>query len=134
MKRSAILAAATAALLTASVAQARALDPRRAPGQSEPVPANCPLTVGFSSYGPGIDRPTLLNVERLLNGDRGVRGVSRHRWGREGEITLCARTRSARDAARLAQRIRAMIPARPRGPVRIELAGRLRYETPAPRH
>jgi hypothetical protein len=134
MKRLTLFAAATAALLTASAAQARALDPRRAPGQSDPVPANCPLTVGFSSYGPGIDRPTLVSVERLLNRDRSVRSVSRHRWGREGEVTLCARTRTARDAARLVPRIRALIPARPRGPVRIELAGRLRYETPTPRH
>ena len=133
MKSLSIFAALTAALLTASVAEARALGPRRAPGGDAPVPANCPLAVGFSSYGAGIDRATLGNVERLLNADRGVRSVSRHRWGREGEVTLCARTRTNGDAVRLSRRIRTLIPARPRGPIRIELAGRLRYETPAPR-
>ena len=134
MRKLPIFAAVATALLSASVVDARAIDPRRGPGQQNPVPANCPLTIGFSSYGAGIDRPTVANVERLLNSDRAVRSVSRHAWGREGELTLCARTRTNADAGRLARRVRAMLPARPRGPIRIEVPGMRRYETPTPRY
>jgi hypothetical protein len=123
MKRLLILAAT--ATLAASAADARL--PRPGPGGPPQVPANCPLTIAFGSYGPGIDGPTLANVERMLRTDRRVRSVSRHPWGREGEVTLCVRPRRIADAGRLAQRIRAMIPARPRGPVQVELPGRLPY-------
>ena len=112
-----ILAAAT--VLAISPVVAREPIPPPAPGGWSQPPVDCPLIVAFSSYGAGIDRPTLLNVERLLNSDRGVRSVSRHPWGREGEVSLCARTRRLEDAFRLSRRIRAMIPARPRGPVQV---------------
>lgn len=123
MKKLLILAAT--ATLAASAADARVARP--GPGGPPQVPADCPLTVAFASYGAGIDGGTLARVERLLAADRGVRRVSRHPWGREGEVTLCARTRSNGDAARLARRIRAMIPPRPRGPVTVEQPGYRRY-------
>lgn len=96
-----------------------------------PVPADCPLVIGFASYGAGIDGGALRVVEALLGADRAVRGVSRHNWGREGEVTLCARTRSRADAARLFRAIRARIPARPRGPITIRTREGLRFEAPA---
>jgi hypothetical protein len=104
----------------------------RAPRGNNPAPANCPLTIGFSSYGAGIDRSSQA-IERLLAGDRAVRAVTRHGWGREGEITLCVRTRSGTDANRLFRAARRLIPARPRGPVSLGTLGGLRYETPPPR-
>ncbi len=127
MKTLPILAAVATALLTASVADARAriADPRRGPNAGPP--ADCPLTVGFSSYGAGIDRPARVNIERLLRNDRSVRTFTTHPWGREGEVTLCVRTRTNGDAVRLSRRIRAMIPARPRGPINVELPGMRRY-------
>ena len=68
---------------------------RRMPGvPSAPVPADCPLAIGFASYAAGIDRGSFQAVEALLRRDRGVRSVSNHHWGREGEVTLCARTRT----------------------------------------
>lgn len=123
MKKLSILAATFATLLTATAADARgrAIDPRRAPGSVSPVPANCPLTVAFQSYGAGIDRPARANIERVLNNDRGVRTWTRHPWGREGEVTLCVRTRTNADAVRLSRRIRALIPPQPRGPIQVEL-------------
>ena len=120
MKSLSILtAAAAAALLAASPALAREPIPPTNHGGWEQAPADCPLTISFASYGPGIDQPTLARVERRLRSDRRVRTVSRHRWGREGEVTLCARPRRAADAARIAREIRAMIPARPRGPIEV---------------
>jgi hypothetical protein len=121
-----ILPFAAAALLIAPVAIAA--QPR---GGSQPPP-NCPLTIGFASYGAGIDRPSYEAVERLLRRDRAVRAVTRHRWGREGEITLCALTRSARDAGRLFQASRRLIPSRPRGPVSLATRNGLRWESPPP--
>ena len=126
MKKLLILAV-IATLVSAAAAGARAVPPRRGPGQQLPVPSDCPLTVGFSSYGAGIDRPARANIEQLLRNDRGVRAVTTHPWGREGEVTLCVRTRTSGDAIRLSRRIRALIPARPRGPIQVELPGYRRY-------
>ena len=95
-----------------------------------PAPA-CPLTVSFGSYAMGIDAGALAKVDALLKRDRMVRGVERSRWGREGEVTLCVQTRSESHARRLARRVRALIPARPRGPVTIETRGGWRYQTAA---
>jgi hypothetical protein len=121
-----ILPFAAAALLIAPatiIAQPRA--------GSQPPP-NCPLTVGFASYGAGIDPGSYEAVERLFRRDRAVRAVTRHRWGREGEITLCARTRNARDAGHLFQAVRRLIPSRPRGPVSIATRSGMRYKSPPP--
>jgi hypothetical protein len=106
----------------------------RLPMNAGPAPADCPLTVGFASYGAGIDGSSARAVDRLLGRDRAVRAVTRHRWGREGEVTLCVRTRTARDAARLFRSIRALLPARPRGPIALGTRSGLRFETPPPRH
>ena len=119
MKTLTFLAAATATLIAAAPARAREPIPPANHGGWTGAPTDCPLIIGFSSYGAGIDGPTLVRVERLLNSDRGVRRITRHPWGREGEVTLCARTRSLQDAFRLSRQIRAMIPARPRGPVQV---------------
>lgn len=125
MNRLPILAAVAATLLGATVADARsrAVDPRRGPnpGGWQQPPADCPLTISFGSYGPGIDRPTLVRMESRLQRDRRVGNVSSHRWGREGEVTLCVRPRRGADARPLAADLRAMIPARPRGPVEVTL-------------
>jgi len=121
-----------AAALAASSADARRSDPRRGP-QGPPVPANCPLQIGFSSYGAGIDRTTYQAVQTLLRRDRGVRSVSEHNWGPEGETTLCANTRSRADSTRLFHRISRQVPARPRGPVSLRTREGLRFHAPAQR-
>jgi hypothetical protein len=118
-------------LVAAALAATGAL--AKPPRPSPDVPAGCPLIVGFASYGAGIDRGALAAAETLLARDRGVRGVSRHPWGREGEVTLCAATRSSADSARLFRAIRARIPPRPRGPISIRTREGLRFEAPAPR-
>jgi hypothetical protein len=118
--------AVAAALLAAPAAGARA------PRGASQAPADCPLIILFSSYGAGIDRGSFQAVERLLGGDRGVRAVSRHPWGREGEISLCVRTRTAADADRLFRSVRALLPARPRGPVSLATLSGSRYQTPPP--
>jgi hypothetical protein len=123
MKLVALLIAATLFAAPAAIA--------RQPRGGSPAPADCPLTIGYSSYGAGIDR-SFDAVERLLAGDRAVRAVTRHGWGREGETTLCVRTRSGADAARLFHAARRLIPARPRGPVSLSTQGGLRYQSPPP--
>jgi hypothetical protein len=94
---------------------------------------DCPLTVAFASYGAGIDNPVREQVQSLLVGDRSVTGFQAERWGREGEVTLCVRTRATPDAARLFHQVRAMIPAQPRGPIALRTTGGLSYDTPPPR-
>jgi hypothetical protein len=94
---------------------------------------DCPLSIAFASYGAGIDNPVRAQVQAMLVGDRAVTGFQADRWGREGEVTLCVRTRAAPDAARLFHQVRAMIPAQPRGPIALRTQSGLSYDTPAPR-
>jgi hypothetical protein len=94
------------------------------------APARCPLEISFGSYAMGIDSATLRRVDALLARDRGVRSVDRRHWGREGEITLCVKTRRSADARRLAYRVRTLLPARPRGPVTVSTRAGLRFHAP----
>jgi hypothetical protein len=93
----------------------------------------CPLLVTFASYGTGIDGDTRARVETLLVSDRAVVGFAARHWGREGETTLCVRTRAGPDAARLFHAIRAMVPARSRAPISIRTDAGLSFETRPPR-
>jgi len=113
--------------LGASAAEARRGQPGRG---GEPVPADCPLTIGFASYAMGIDMPSYRAVRQLLSADRAVRAVSEHRWGREGEVTLCARARSRAEAERLFHAVRRLVPARPRGPVALRTRSGLSFDAP----
>lgn len=83
------------------------------------APTDCALTISFGSYAMGIDRETLRRVDALLQADRGVAGVTRSPWGREGEVTLCAAVRSSADRERLFAAVAALFPERPRGPLSI---------------
>ena len=122
--RSAILAALALCLATQAAAQTRA------PVVSvTEAPRDCPLTIGFGSYAMGIDGRAFERVSALLMRDRGVKRVEQYRWGREGEVTLCARMRTPADARRLFSRVRAMLPVRPRGPVTVTV-GRLSFQAP----
>jgi hypothetical protein len=103
--------------------------PAAAHAQDRPAPA-CALRVQFASYAMGIDRPVFDRVQLLFKRDAGVRGVGVQRWGREGETTLCVETRRASDARRLFGRVKAMLPAKPRGPITVETQGGLRFEAP----
>jgi hypothetical protein len=120
------------AALAATGAEARYMPLPGSPDRANPVPADCPLTIGFGSYAMGIDGAAYAAIERLLRADRGVRAVTRHPWGREGETTLCVRTRTRADAQRLFAQIRARLPANSRGPISMQLLGGRRYVTPPP--
>jgi hypothetical protein len=115
MKRPVIIAAAT--LLAASAAEARV----PGPVPRHVVPPDCAITIAFGSYAAGIDGATLTRMERVLQQDRRVRRFTRHPWGREGEATLCVYTRNYQGAGPLSRQLRAMIPARPRGPITVTL-------------
>jgi hypothetical protein len=137
-----ILLCMAALVLPACAATTADPTPAHAPAPSPPppptppsvatgaVPADCPLTVGFSSYAMGIDRAAHQRVIAHLAGDRGVSGFQAHGWGREGEVTLCVRPRSPADTVRLFNTIRAMLPARPRGPITLRTRSGLRYQAP----
>lgn len=112
------LASILAALALSVPASAQTRTPITSVGEA---PRDCTLTISFGSYAMGIDGRAFERVSALLTRDRGVRSIEQFRWGREGEVTLCARTRSAADARRLARRARALVPAKPRGPVTISL-------------
>lgn len=116
--------------LPADAAEARFVPFPGTPERADAMPANCELTIAFGSYAVGIDERAYEQIHRLLRSDRGVRAVTRHNWGREGELTLCARTRTRADAQRLFHAIRARLPARPRGPITMQLLNGRRYSTP----
>jgi hypothetical protein len=95
------------------------------------VPSDCPLVIGFASYGAGIDRSALRTIEDLLARDPAVETVESHHWGREGEVTLCVRVRTKEDAERLFRLTRDAVPADPRAPVSVSTASGLNYRAPA---
>jgi len=112
-------------------AQAKPSRAGRGGPRPEPGPAGgCPLEIRFGSYAMGIDRPTLEAVEALLAGDPAVESVERHPWGREGEVTLCARVASDEEAARLHGRVAALFPPDPRGPLSVSTRGGLAFHSP----
>jgi hypothetical protein len=83
----------------------------------------CPLAVQFGSYAMGIDTNAARRIERFLEKRREVAGVSRHPWGREGEYTLCVRLKRGASPASLARQVKALIPAKPRGPIQVLMPG-----------
>ena len=93
--------------------------------------AGCALRVDFGSYAMGIDRGAAVRVERAILSAAGVSDVVRHRWGREGEYSLCVSTRSPRVAAALFARLKPLLPAKPRGPIALSLADGLTVHAPA---
>ncbi len=106
--------------------------PASAHAQGSPAP-QCAVSVQFASYAMGIDRPAFDRVQALLKRDRGVRGVELQRWGREGETNLCVQTRKVSDARRIFGRVKAALPAKPRGPIVVETRSGLRFEAPRSR-
>jgi hypothetical protein len=105
--------------------------PTSAEAENEAVAESCALTVRFGSYAMGIDGGAAQAVEQLLRSDPAVQGFERRPWGKEGEFDLCARIARARDAERLFQRIRPLLPAKPRGPITVTLADGRSYHAPA---
>lgn len=130
MKR--LPAALIAALLVAAPGAEARFMPLPSADRRPPIPGDCSLVIGFSSYAVGIDTTAYRNVRQLLGRDRAVRAVTEHGMGREGEVTLCAHTRGAADANRLFHAIHRILPARPRGPIAMRTRAGLRYSTPPP--
>jgi hypothetical protein len=118
-----VAAIIAAALATAGSAHAVTRDRAAVIVSVSEAPRDCPLTVSFGSYAMGIDGASYARVTRLLSRDRHVKRIEQFRWGREGEVTLCARTRSKADARRLFARVRALVPPNPRGPVTVSIDG-----------
>jgi hypothetical protein len=116
----------TIAALLSLPAMSAAASPQRG------VPDTCSLTVSFASYAMGIDQSALQRTQRLLKRERLVRSVTSHRWGREGEVTLCAMTRRSSDSRRVFQRVKSSLPRDPRGPITIEARGGLTYTASRP--
>jgi hypothetical protein len=108
-----------------------AAEPAAGPGPAaqETAAMACDLEIRFGSYAMGIDRGALERVRQLL-ADRGVRKVEEQGWGREGEVTLCARTRSAADAERLFESVTNALPKAPHGPIHVRTASGLRFDAP----
>lgn len=96
-----------------------------------PIRAPCSLDISFSSYGAGIDAITLRKTEQLLKRDRGVATFSRRNWGREGEANLCVYVKKPNDTKRVFDRVRSLLPRKPRGPITVTAAGGLQARAPA---
>lgn len=101
--------------------------PSYSPKPRPDVPQDCPLVVGFASYGAGIDREAYRSVTDMLQSDPAVLSVDRYPWGREGEVSLCVTPRSGADAERLFHIIKALFPAKPRGPVGVRTRSGLKH-------
>lgn len=95
------------------------------------VPMDCSLSVAFASYGTGIDRPTREKVQRLLEGDRSVHKLEAYPWGREGEVTFCARTRTKAQANTLFSRVKAALPRtrKPAPPITLTTRAGRKFQT-----
>ena len=92
--------------------------------------SDCGLTVRFGSYAMGIDQGAAQAIERVLRGDPAVEQVDRKPWGREGEFDLCAKLARAGEQGPLFDRVRALIPAKPRGPISVSTADGRSFSTP----
>lgn len=75
--------------------------------------ADCSLTIQFGSFAVGPDRKAAAAIDRLLRSDASAT-VTRSPYGREGEYSLCVRTRSQDQAIALFEAVREIL----RGPVR----------------
>lgn len=83
----------------------------------------CALRVEFGSYAMGIDRPALDKVRAVLAAERVT--VDEQRWGREGEVTLCA---AGADPGRVARKVERVLPNDPRGPITVTTVDGVRIE------
>jgi hypothetical protein len=92
------------------------------------IPDDCPLAVGFASYGAGIDLQTYRSIVDLLESDAAVLAGDPYRWGREGEVVLCVTPRSTADAERLFHLIKAAFPAEPHGPLGVRTKSGLSHQ------
>lgn len=95
-------------------------EPEVAAGDVTRFPGGCRVRIEFGSYAMGIDADALARIEAALDADRAVTAVDRQRWGREGEVTLCATLASDAAARTLFDRLRNLLPATPRGPISLE--------------
>lgn len=74
------------------------------------APTVCDVEVTFGSYGGGIDGDLRDAALALTRNNPGVTEASSTPWGREGESTLCIRTKDEVTANRLYGAIAAQIP------------------------
>ncbi len=81
----------------------------------------CDFTVAFGSYGAGVDTVLKERMTRMLATDHRVAATVERRWGREGESTLCIRSRNSGDVDTLFGELEAMAAqeAGLRGPTRV---------------
>jgi hypothetical protein len=82
--------------------------------------AACDVTVSFGSYAMGIDAGAAAAIGDMLAADPLVRSVRRTGGGREGEYALCISARDQAAASALVERIRPLLPAKPRGPITVQ--------------
>ena len=128
MKQIILAIAAVAILGSASPAQRR-----NPPVIVDEIRAHCPLAVSFGSYAMGIDSGAFDSILRTLQHDRAVTRIEQRNWGREGERTLCAVIRKPAEARRVFNRVKALFPRKPRGPLTVTLAGGREYQSPQSR-
>ena len=98
-----------------------------APVLVDEIRADCPLKVDFGSYAMGIDSEAFDRVVRAMRYDRAVWGVQQRNWGREGERTLCIDVRKRSEVRRVFNRVKALVPRTPRGPVTVETRTGLKF-------
>jgi hypothetical protein len=78
----------------------------------KPVPSAiaCDVEVSFGSYGAGPDAALKDSILALVRADSGVTASEVKPWSREGESTLCLRTKDEATANRLYGTLAAQLP------------------------
>lgn len=126
----------TILLAAAAVATTAAASPPQYPNSPvivNEIRADCPLTISFGSYAMGIDAQAFDTIVRSLRYDRAVHGIQQRNWGREGERTLCVNVgNKPSEARRVFNRVKALFPKRPRGPLTVKLANGREYTANRP--
>lgn len=89
-------------------------------GSGKTAEAQNQVAVRFGSYAMGIDHTAAARIEEILASDPAIRKVERIGPGREGEYLLRIDAGSAANARRLQERLIAVVPAKPRGPITVE--------------
>lgn len=94
----------------AAAAQAQVEAEAKARAETASATVACDVEVSFGSFGQGVDTGLRDQVLALTRNNPDVTASTEEPWGREGESTLCLKTRDAEASGRIYGMIAAQLP------------------------